>query len=170
MFPGFCLMCCDKGDRKEQYSTVASIILPLCIQSLVRKENHYFVSQKHTSTLKRAIAGNRDIWCWISPYLQWDAWINVFWSWKTALWPITLRYLKWNSRTLFWKRIGDVLWAHCLYLDVIWTQKKAGLNVWILFFHGRKLQVLGGQASSHIHCILAGSGSKGNILSCLRVR
>lgn len=53
MFPGFCLMCCDKRDRKEQYSTVTSIILPLCIQSLVRKEYHYFVSQKHTSTLKK---------------------------------------------------------------------------------------------------------------------
>ena len=27
-----------------------------------------------------------------------------------------------EQQNLLWKRMGDVLWAHCLYLDVIWTE------------------------------------------------
>lgn len=47
-----------------------------------------------------------------------------------------------EQQDLLWKRIGDVLWAHCLYLDVIWTeiQKKP---VYLFFLFRPWLKIVG---------------------------
>lgn len=63
-----------------------------------------------------------------------------------------------EQQDLLWKRIGDVLWAHCLYLDVIWTEiyiyKKKSLFICSFpFVHGWRLQGLGkGSYSDTLHC------------------
>lgn len=46
MFPGFCLMCCDKGDRKEQYSTVTSIIFATLYSESGKKRKPLFCKPK----------------------------------------------------------------------------------------------------------------------------
>lgn len=89
-----------------------------------KRENHYFVSQKHTSTLNRQKGQHGE-----SRYLMLN--LPLFTvgclnkrvlKLENSIMTHDPQVFEMEQQDLFWKRIRDVLWAHCLYLDVIWTK------------------------------------------------
>lgn len=73
-------------------------------------------------TDERASMGNRDIWCWISPLFTVGCLNKRVQKLESSIMTHNPKVFEMEQRDLLWKRIGDVLCAQCLYLDVIWTE------------------------------------------------